>query len=517
MNFDELLTLVRSGNSPRLCDDSRIVEPGDIFVAVKGPNVDGHDFIPQVIAKGAKYIVCQKKLAPQFIGGLRESSIENQVSIIAVPDSSLALAFLAQAANGDPAEKLTNLAVTGTKGKTTVTFLVRSCFGAAGEKCGLIGTVIYDNCIDVSPAPLTTPDCLTIAKSQSQMLKAGAKYMVIEASSHALDQNRVAAINFKAAAFTNLTGDHLDYHKTTENYLAAKSKIFESLSSDATAVLNKQSPYSKQIAAITRAKVLWFAVDEKADPSCPTSGRVEAGLSAEIHSIDDSGTSFTLRYQGQSIRIKTPLLGRFNVANHLAAAGLCLSAGLDLKTVARGLSSLEAIPGRLENVKSDAPFTVLVDFAHTDDALDNVLSTLKPLCKARLIVVFGCGGDRDKTKRPRMAKVVEKYADMAIVTSDNPRTENPDDIISQVVAGFKDVSWHGLPAREDTAKMAVPPSKIKIEPDRKKAIALAIESAKKGDVVIIAGKGHENYQIIGRQKFPFSDQQIALDLLKTKK
>ncbi len=408
---------------------------------------------------------------------------------ITVPDSSLALASLAQAANGNPADKLTNLAVTGTKGKTTVTFLVRSCFQAAGEKCGLIGTVIYDTGIDVSPAPLTTPDCLTIAKSQSQMLKAGAKYMVIEASSHALDQNRVAAINFKAAAFTNLTGDHLDYHKTAENYLAAKSKLFAMLSPDATAVLNKQSHYSKEIAAITKAKVLWFAVDEKAE------------LSAEIHSIDDSGTTFTLQYQGQSIRIKTPLLGRFNVANHLAAAGLCLAAGLDLKTVTRGLSALDAIPGRLENVKSDAPFTVLVDFAHTDDALDNVLSTLKPLCKARLIVVFGCGGDRDKTKRPRMAKVVEKYADMAIVTSDNPRTENPDDIISQIVAGFKDPGS----------------SKIKIEPDRKKAIALAIDSAKKGDVVIIAGKGHESYQIIGKQKFPFSDQQIALDLLKTKK
>ncbi len=481
MNLDELLKLVRSGNSPRLCDDSRLLGAGDIFVAVKGPNVDGHDFIPQVIAKGAKYIVFQSSssvVIPAQAG----------IQIIHVPDSSLALAVLAQAANGNPAGKLTNLAVTGTKGKTTVTFLVRSCFQAAGGKCGLIGTVIYDNCVDVSPAPLTTPDCLAIAQSQSQMLKAGAKYMVIEASSHALDQNRVAAINFKAAAFTNLTGDHLDYHKTTENYLAAKSKLFATLSPGSTAVLNKQSSYSKEIAAITKAKILWFAIDEDAD------------LSAEIHSIDDSGTAFTLSYQGQCIRIKTPLLGRFNVANHLAAAGLCLAAGLNLKTVARGLSALDAIPGRLENVKSDAPFTVLVDFAHTDDALDNVLSTLKPLCKAHLIVVFGCGGDRDKTKRPRMAKVVEKYADLGIVTSDNPRTENPDDIISQVIAGFKDP---GSP-------------KIKIEPDRKKAIALAIGSAQKNEVVIIAGKGHENYQIIGKQKFPFSDQQIALDLLKNR-
>ena len=241
---------------------------------------------------------------------MRFISHERESEFIAVKDSSLALAILAQAANGDPASKLTNLAVTGTKGKTTVTFLVRCCFQTAGQKCGLIGTVIYDTGIDVTPAPLTTPDCLTIAKSQAQMLKAGAKYMVIEASSHALDQNRVAGINFKAAAFTNLTGDHLDYHKTTENYLAAKSKLFAMLSPDATAVLNKQSPFSKQIAAITKAKIFWFAIDEDAD------------LSAKIHSIDDSGTSFTLSYQGQNIRIKTPLLGRFNVANHLAAAGL---------------------------------------------------------------------------------------------------------------------------------------------------------------------------------------------------
>jgi UDP-N-acetylmuramoyl-L-alanyl-D-glutamate--2,6-diaminopimelate ligase len=481
MNFDELLKLVRSPDRPRLCDDSRLVGTGDIFVAVKGPNFDGHSFIPQALANGAKFIVCQN---PCTGHGARATGHD----VIPVPDSSLALAVLAQASAGDPASKLTNLAVTGTNGKTTVTFLVRSCFQAAGQKCGLIGTVIYDTGIEVENAPLTTPGCITIAQKQSQMLKAGAKYMVIEASSHALDQNRVAAINFKAAAFTNLTGDHLDYHKTTENYLAAKSKLFELLSPDSTAVLNKQSPYSKQIAERTKAKILWFAVDDNAD------------LSAHIDSIDITGTAYTLRYRNQNLHIKTPLLGRYNIANHLAAAGLCLAAGLDLKTIAQGLSALAAIPGRLENVKSNAPFTVLVDYAHTDDALSNVLSTLKPLCKAKLIVVFGCGGDRDKTKRPRMAKVAEQFADLAIVTSDNPRTENPSDIITQIVAGFTNSNA----------------SKIKVEPDRKKAIAIAIDAASQNDVVLIAGKGHENYQIIGSQKFPFSDKQIALDLLQNR-
>jgi UDP-N-acetylmuramoyl-L-alanyl-D-glutamate--2,6-diaminopimelate ligase len=482
MTFEELLKLVRSPDGPEVCVDSRLVQPGDVFVAVKGPNLDGCDFIPHALANGAEYVVCNKGYTSPLKRSVRRK-------VITVPDASVALAQLAQACNGDPASKLTNLAVTGTNGKTTVAFLVRSCFHTAGQKCGLIGTVVYDTGLDVSSADLTTPDPLTVAKAQSQMLRAGAKFMVIEASSHALDQGRLAAIGFKAAAFTNLTGDHLDYHKTTENYLAAKSKLFKTLSPDSTAVINKQSPYAQQIAQSTKAKPLFYAVDGPAD------------LSAYINSIDISGTSFTLRYQGQSLTVKTPLLGRYNVANHLAAAGLCLAAGLDIKTVARGLGSLNAIPGRLENVKSDAPFTVLVDFAHTDDALNNVLSTLKPLCKARLIVLFGCGGDRDKTKRPRMAKVVENFADLVIVTSDNPRTENPDAIISQIIAGFADPSS----------------PKIKVESDRKKAIALAIESAKKNDVVLIAGKGHENYQIIGKQKFPFSDKSIVLDLLQNKK
>jgi len=515
MTFDELLKLIRSPGAPRLCDDSRLVQPGDIFVAVKGPNVDAHHFIPQALVNGAKYIVCQNQ-------GTSHESRDTSHFFIPVPDSSLALAILAQAANGDPATQLTNLAVTGTNGKTTVTFLVRSCFHAAGLKCGLIGTVIYDTGLGVENAPLTTPDCLTIAQKQSEMLSAGAKFMIIEASSHALDQNRLASINFKAAAFTNLTGDHLDYHKTTENYLAAKSKLFQGLSPDSIAILNKQSPYAKQIADSTKASVLFFAVDEPAD------------LWADIDSTDISGTSYTLHYHNENIRIKTPLLGRYNVANHLAAAGLALAGGLDLKTVAKGLASLDAIPGRLEKIMPNASFTVLVDFAHTDDALKNVLSTLRPLCKSRLIVLFGCGGDRDKTKRPRMAKVVEQFADLAIVTSDNPRTEDPDAIIKDVVAGFekgpcirRDQIRSGAESRfsgrvtSHEAKRSPDfrdePRVTKIvEPDRHKAIEFAIDSAQPNDVILLAGKGHENYQIIGTKKHPFSDKQIALACLRNR-
>jgi UDP-N-acetylmuramoyl-L-alanyl-D-glutamate--2,6-diaminopimelate ligase len=484
MVFDELLKLVSSDKTPHIRVDSRLVKAGDIFVAIEGTVYDGHNFIDKAVANGARYIVCQHDR--------RWTSDEPRATsheVIIVDDSSKAAAILAQASMGNPASKLTNFAVTGTNGKTTVAFLVCSCIQITGQKCGLIGTIIYDTGSKVSQAGLTTPDCLDIAEAQSQMVKAGVKYMVIEASSHALAQNRLTAIDFKAAAFTNLTGDHLDYHKTKEEYLAAKTKLFAALSSGAIAVLNKQSHQAKQIAQKTKAKILWYAIDEPAD------------IVAHIESMDINETVFTLEYTGQSFLIKTPLLGLHNVSNHLAAAGLCLAAGFDLQTIAAGLSSLQTIPGRLEKVDWHGDFTVSVDYAHTDDALKNVLTTLRPLCMGRLIVVFGCGGDRDKTKRPRMAKVTEQLADVVIVTSDNPRTEKPQDIINEIIAGFEN-----------------PRSpKITVEQDRKKAIALAIETAEKDDIVLIAGKGHENYQIIGKQKFPFSDKTIARECLAKRK
>lgn len=475
MNFNELLALVSSKDSPQLCVDSRLVKPGDVFLAVKGTVFDGHDFIDQALANGAEYIVSQKR--PQA---------GQAAEIIVVEDSSKAAAVLAQTQMGEPASKLTNLAVTGTNGKTTVAFLVRSCLQKAGYKCGLIGTVLYDTGLDAYAATLTTPDCLAIARMQKKMLEAGSKYMVIEASSHALSQNRLAAINFKAAAFTNLSGDHLDYHKTKADYLAAKSTLFESLSSDSTAVLNKQSPEAAKIARKTNAEVLWYAVDQSTD------------LAARIESMNTDGTSFIIDYKGRQQKVHTPLLGRYNIGNHLAAAGLCIAAGLDLETIAAGLSESDGIPGRLEKINSQTGFSVIVDYAHTDDALKNVLAALKPICKARLIVVFGCGGDRDRTKRPRMAKVAEELADIVIVTSDNPRTEEPAAIIGEIVIGF------AKPTADHTF----------VEMDRERAIELAVKIAQNDDIVLIAGKGHETYQIIGQEKFDFSDKEIAEKYLR---
>lgn len=474
MTFSELLSLISSGSKgPWVRADSRKVDQGDVFVAVRGTAFDGHDFIDQALEKGAKYIVCEKEL-----------SIKD-TEIITVENSGKALGVLAQASFGNPSSKLTNFAVTGTNGKTTVGYLVRSVLQSAGKKCGLVGTVEYDTGQNVSGAFLTTPDALEIAGMAKEMVEANAKFMMIEASSHALSQHRLDGIDFAAAAFTNLTGDHRDYHKTTENYLAAKRRLFEELSKDSTAILNKQSEFSKAIAQKTSTKILWYAVNEPAD------------IIGRIESMDVSSCIFRIEYRGESEKVRTCLLGEHNVSNHLAAAGLCIAAGFDLKTIAKGLSSLKVVPGRLELIDCEQDFTVLVDYAHTDDALKNVSKTLRPVCKGKLVVLFGCGGDRDKTKRPRMAKVAEELADRVIVTSDNPRTEDPQQIIKDITAGFDN------PDSE----------KITIEPNRKKAIESAIKAAQKDDIVLIAGKGHETYQIIGNERIDFDDRIVAMEIL----
>jgi UDP-N-acetylmuramoyl-L-alanyl-D-glutamate--2,6-diaminopimelate ligase len=457
----------------QVCIDSRKVDAGDVFVAIDGSAADGHDFAEQAIENGAAYIVSQKECGC------------GADKMIIVEDTAEAFGVLSQAKYGEPSKKLVNLAVTGTNGKTTVCFLTRAILEAAGKKCGLIGTILYDTGSEQNDAPLTTPDAGQLASLAAGMVENGAEFMAIEASSHALCQGRLSGLKFSAAAFTNLTGDHLDYHITKENYLAAKCLLFEELSQADTAVLNLQSPESKVIAKNTSAKVLWYSIEEDAD------------IVAEIVSMEIGRTVYNLRFAGQSEQVTTSLIGRHNISNHLAAAGLALSAGIDLAAVAKGLSGLKAVDGRLESVDCGQDFSVLVDYAHTDDALKNVLSTLRALCDGKLIVVFGCGGDRDKTKRPRMAKQAQALADRIIVTSDNPRTEEPTQIIDDVMAGFENPDNPEITAIED----------------RRAAIGFAIGSAKKGDIVLIAGKGHETYQIIARTKHDFDDRQVARNAL----
>lgn len=473
MTFTQLLAVVQSGKV-RVCADSRQVQPGDCFVAVRGTQTDGHRFIPMARQRGALYIVAEQA---------------DDSRCIVVENSAAALGLLAQAALGNPASQMTNLAVTGTNGKTTTSYLVRSVIETAGASCALVGTIVYSAGSTTVDAPLTTPDALTLAKTAREALDSGTRYMMIEASSHALSQHRLAGIAFTAAAFTNLTGDHLDYHKTPENYLAAKAMLFEALPPHGMAVLNAQSDASKVIAAGIKRRILWYAIDEPAD------------VSAHIHRMDDSGSEFSLEFGGIMEKVITPLCGRHNISNHLAATGLCLAAGFSISAIAQGLSALSCVPGRLEPVLSPIAerrgVRVFIDYAHTDDALANVLTTLRPICRGRLIVVFGCGGDRDKTKRPRMAHVAETLADTVIVTSDNPRSEDPQAIIEQICEGFSSEKRRS----------------VQIEPDRKKAIFLAISQAQRGDVVLIAGKGHETYQIIGTRKYDFSDTLAAQEAL----
>lgn len=475
MTFDQLVTTVRR-ESRRISTDSRNVGPGDVFVAISGSSVDSHRFIQDAQAQGAKYVVCAT-LPPDM----------RPQGVVVVDSPAKAAATLAQASFDDPAKKLINLGVTGTNGKTTVATLVQSCLETAGRPTGLIGTITYDTGGVRENAPLTTPDACSLAGLQSQMVRAGREYMVIEASSHALHQHRLAGIEFAAAAFTNLTGDHLDYHQTEKKYLAAKATLFTGLASGATAILNADSPHSAELASLTKARILTFGIDADAD------------LRASIHSLSVTGTSYTLHHGDRSVLIRSPLPGRHNVSNHLAAAGLCLAAGVDLSLIAKGLSKLTLVPGRLERIEAEVDFTILIDYAHTDDALGNVLTTLRPLCRGRLIVLFGCGGDRDRSKRPRMARIAEANADIVVITSDNPRREAPRKIIEDIRSGLS----------------VVDSPKVFVEVNRKKAIQFAIDKAKTNDIVLLAGKGHETYQVIGEKRITFSDKEVALASIKS--
>jgi len=477
MDLTKLISLLKTDKKLGLTCDSREVESGGIFVAIKGEICDGHDHIPSAIANGADYIVAQK-----------ECQDHPNVKIVLVSNPRKALSILAQTKFGNPASKLKTLAVTGTNGKTTTCHIVRSIINNAKKKCGLIGTISYDTCGSEKEieANMTTPDPLRLAQMSKEMIDNGADFLAIEASSHALVQERLCGFDFHGAAFTNLTGDHLDYHETMENYLAAKSILFESLSPSSFAILNGEMEESKILAAKTKAKILYYGIGNGFD------------IRADIIACEVTGNKYNLSFEDETVEINSSQLGRYNISNQLAAAGLCLVAGFSLEEIKNGIERIKNVPGRLEKIDAGQNFSLLVDYAHTDDALENVLKTLKPLCAGKLTLLFGCGGDRDKSKRGRMAKVAQKYADKIIVTSDNPRTENPLEIINDIISGF-------------TNKTSL---EIIIEEKREKAISLAINSAQENDVVLLAGKGHETYQIIGTKKYPLDERAIAKAVLK---
>lgn len=451
--------------------DSRNVQRDNLFVALKGSGADGHKFLSSAIANGAKVIVIEDDNAIPDPMCMHTGTVK-----VVVGNTRKALAQIAANYYGHPAEKMTMIGVTGTNGKTTTTFLIKQMLeSVAGNKVGLIGTVEYAIGSEKFPATHTTPESLELHQLFARMVAVGCTHCVMEVSSHALHQHRAAGIPFGAAVFTNLTQDHLDYHGTMEEYCTAKKILFDGLSDRAVAVINNDSEYSAAMIRDCKARVLSYSINAPSD------------LQAKDLSVTVNG--FSASIDGKSIGTK--LVGRFNVYNFLGAYGSLK--GLGIGVTPETSAALNPAPGRFDQIQSPAGWTAIVDYAHTPDALENCLQTIHDVLPEKrtnsIITVFGAGGDRDTTKRPKMGAIAERLSDTIIITSDNPRTEDPMKIINGVLDGITEKN------------------KAVIEPDRAKAIRRGLSLAKPGDVILIAGKGHEDYQVIGKEKFHFSDKE----------
>ncbi len=456
--------------------DSRQVRPGHIFVAVPGTKADGRAFVADAVNRGCAAIVSEAAIEPA-----------PEVPVFRVADARVALADLAARFHGRPTEKLNVVGVTGTKGKSTTTYLIRSIFEAAGERAGLLGTIQYAIAGRVVPSPLTTPPADELQKFFAEMAAAGCRSAAMEVSSIALDQRRTHALHFAAAVFTNLQRDHLDYHGTPEAYRDAKARLFEDLPAKGVAAINADDPAAGFFAAKTKARVVRYGLESPAD------------VSGTLEEMTFQGLKLRVKFGGEEMALASRLLGRHNAHNILAACATAWAMGYDFDHIKAGVESLAAVPGRLESVDAGQPFLVLVDYAHTEESLRNVLGSLRRLRAGgggRILVVFGCGGDRDRGKRPLMGRAVEDLSDFFIVTSDNPRTEDPLAIIREVESGIENHS------------------RYLAEPDRRAAIKIALGMARRDDIVLIAGKGHETYQIVGRETKEFDDRVVAREILK---
>jgi UDP-N-acetylmuramoyl-L-alanyl-D-glutamate--2,6-diaminopimelate ligase len=470
---DARLTGDASLSATSVTHDSRQVGPESLFVAIRGLATDGNLYVDAARKKGAVAIVSEEPPQP---GG----------PWIQVGDAREALAVLAAAVLGDPAQHLTLVGVTGTNGKTTTTHLIDAALRAAGHKVGLIGTIQYRVGDRLAEAVRTTPESSDLQELFRDMVAAGCDHAVMEVSSHSLVLKRVHGLGFRVAVFTNLTRDHLDFHGDMDRYFEAKRILFDTLlRTDGHAVINAADDRAGELAAASRGVVWTFGIEIPAD------------LRASDVSLSLGGTRFRAQTPVGELLVESPLLGRFNVENLLAALGASLALGLPADVALRGLSSVTGVPGRLERVAAGQDFTVIVDYAHTDDALKNLLETVRELKPRRVITVFGCGGDRDRSKRPLMGAVASRLSEAVVVTSDNPRSEPPESIIEEIVRGMNG-------GRKAERHVVV---------DRRDAIAKAFEMAGPGDAVVIAGKGHESYQVLRDRTVPFDDRQVARDLL----
>ncbi len=461
--------------------DSRRVVENSLFVAVQGYDVDGHDFVSPAVENGASVVVVSAERQGEF-----SEKFGSRVVVLSAPDTRRALSLIASLFYGRPSSKLHVTGVTGTNGKTSFTYLLESVYKSVGINCGVMGTVNYRWGDRIVEAPNTTPESKDLQEILAMMCDAGVSHIIMEVSSHALDLGRVADVEFDTAVFTNLTGDHLDFHGDMDSYFNAKMKLFEQLAGgekkSLTAVLNGDDSYSYKIEEKlpSNVNVLNYGMSHG------------VSLAVKERSMKNliTGFSYTLGCDGRDYPVSLGVCGRFQMFNSLAALGAAIAAGLEVEDIVSGLEKLENVPGRLEVIDSEQGFYVVVDYAHTSDALLKLLQSVNEMEHGKIITVFGCGGDRDKTKRPQMGKIAVDNSDMVIVTSDNPRTEEPGAIIEDIERGMEGKSYE-------------------VEVDRERAIKQAVFMVEKDDIIVIAGKGHEDYQILGREKIHFDDREMA--------
>lgn len=464
-----------------LAYDSRQVKPGDVFVALTGLKATGADFAVDAIRRGAVAVVAD-----------RPADAETAVPWVIVPDARAAMAALAAELYGYPSRSMQVVGITGTNGKTTTAYLLRAVFESAGKKCGLLGTVTYSVGDRELPAARTTPEAPDVQRMFRQMVDAGCRACVMEVSSHALALRRVDDTTFAAGVFTNLTRDHLDYHGDMESYFAAKRRLFDMLAPGAPSVINLDDPRGESLKKRASAPVT-YAINKPADV---TPGPL---------TLTFAGLEFDARTPKGNVHVKSGLVGRPNVSNILATVAVATALGVPTGAIEQGLADLRGVPGRFELASSARDdITVVIDYAHTDDALKNLLETARPLAQRRVITVFGCGGDRDRTKRPLMGAVAARLSDVVVLTSDNPRTEDPARIIEEIKRGVPP------PASDRSAATFT-------IVDRKEAIQFAIKKAEPGDLVLLAGKGHEQSQMIGNEELPFDEAAIARAALERRR
>jgi UDP-N-acetylmuramyl-tripeptide synthetase len=483
------------------------VRPDGLFVAIAGQAADGHDFIGQALENGAAAIVVQKVPGQLVYSENTAAAANNPPVIIEVPDTRRALADLADCFFGNPSAHLCLIGITGTNGKTTVAYLIESILTKAGFNVGVIGTINYRYANQIFPNPMTTPESLDLQRILSEMRQAGVSHAVMEASSHAIDLHRIQGCRFDVAVFTNLSQDHLDFHGDMDSYWSSKKRLFTEYLSQGSppkqpvAVINCDDPRGEELAKILSINV----IKTGSAPVCE--------IKAETSQYKLVGTDGRVSIPRGSFDFKTPLVGIHNVENILSASGVAAALNIAPDTIKAGIEALAAIPGRLERIENTSGRFVYVDYAHTPDALENAVSALKAIAPARIICVFGCGGDRDRKKRPMMGEIVGRLCDLAVVTSDNPRSEDPVAIIDQILPGVNRAQ--GCRYSAEDLKTGFDKKGYAVEPDRRRAIGLAIRASRANDAVLIAGKGHETYQIIGKTVIDFDDREEARRALRT--